>query len=516
MAPDEKEKQPEQLLEADDGSKCSLKVLLMKSHRILHVHCLLVLTSHLDLDASTNASAAAESSAAANPSGSAGPSATPDPSATAGPSAPTGPARPPAPPGLEPLPAPARLSIPPPALSSWPPAAPVGAQAPPRPATGVDVRAALANPAMDYFRQLLFQTPNLGDDFEQYNVIADMYNELHIGGTIVDAVLYLEAAYWNFGQALEDWARDDRLRTEHLNGNLTEDEFNSRLDRSNARGGDRFETGKLTPVVKTKKGEVRADFDHANFDHNNPRDILRLNRQRQEFFDRTIGALPCPPKGREGEWWHDLEKWEVERRYVLKDRNGEGFPGWINMADDHNRGFKNRRLPGLLEPPPHRAHNKITQHINRSALNKHKDKGQERHKLAQAGLDTVHQKRRQALQDAWDKRFSSTLEDIRILNQEDAFGRMPGAADASKIEKDDEGRKAAEAAAKAAAKAQEEADEARDAANILLNLYDADQRETRSKTNKGKGKMVDKGKGKAKESDEEDDEDAPGEYDDDY
>src|SRR5690242_122790 len=91
-----------------------------------------------------------------------------DQDASADPSAAAGPARPLPPPGLEPLPAPPRLPSPPPALASGPAAAPAGVPAPPRPATGVDMHAALANPAMDYFRQALFKTPNLGDDFDQY------------------------------------------------------------------------------------------------------------------------------------------------------------------------------------------------------------------------------------------------------------------------------------------------------------------------------------------------------------
>lgn len=325
--------------------------------------------------------------------------------------------QPPAPAPGQLLRAPARNPLPPAPPARYPPPPP----APQSRMTAHDVFHRLADPAMDYARQYLFQTPNLGNDARQRQVIADMYNEIAPIGSLTEAIEYLEAAYWNFGQALQDWQRVQRLERIIANGQaLRQDTRNSRLDRSNARGGNHFQVSKLKlEVKKADDTTITGNFDRDNFDQNKPRDVLRLNRLRQDFLDREIGPLACPPQGKAGEWWHDLEKWEVERRYVLRDRHASGFPGWSEMADEHNRGFQNHRLPGNLIAPPVRKHNKITQHINRSALNKHKEKGQERHKFAQRDIDADHDKRRRMLEDAWKSGFSATKEDLDALDEEE-------------------------------------------------------------------------------------------------
>jgi hypothetical protein len=206
---------------------------------------------------------------------------------------------------------------------------------------------------------------------------------------------------------------------------LVRDTLNSRLDRSNARGGAHFKVSKLKIEVKVAETDtVTETYSRPGFNHNDPCDILRLNRWRQSVFDREIGPLPCPPKGKEGDWWHDLEKWEVERRYVLRDPKSAGFPGWSEMADEHNFGFQNRRLPGSPLAPVVRKHNKITQHINRQGLNKHKDKGGDRHKHAQRDINADHDKIGRVLQDAFESGFSATKEDVDILDAEDAAATL--------------------------------------------------------------------------------------------
>lgn len=277
---------------------------------------------------------------------------------------------------------------------------------------------------MRYEREFLFRTPNIGNDLAQRQMMADMYNAIAPRGTLTDAILHLEDAFWNLGQALQDWQRVERLVARGP-GTLVQDALNSRLDRTNARGGRRFEPSKLTMTVKTRTGDQTFLQRAANFDANNPRDVLRLNRRRQEFLDRAIGPIPCPPQGKEGEWWHDLEKWEVEQRYLARDRHAAGFPNWSGMADEHNRAFAGRRLPGSVENPPPRPTNKITQHINRAALNKHKEKGHDRHKYAQRDLEAEHQRQRQVLATAWQEGFSSSLADVAALDQEDAAAAGP-------------------------------------------------------------------------------------------
>lgn len=288
------------------------------------------------------------------------------------------------------------------------------------PLTAADVHAHLNSPAMRSERDNLFQTPNLGNDPRQLQMIADLHGEIAPEGNLTDAILHLEGAYWNFGQAWQDWRRVSRLLA-RLPGTLVQDSLNSRLDRSNARGGRHFELSKLSMTVRTDQGTSTADFGRPVFDANNPRDVLRLNRRRHSFMDRTIGPIPCPPQGKAGEWWHPLEKWDVERRYVVRDRRADGFPGWAGISNEHNRTFSDLRLPGSVLPPVVRPPNKVTQHINRAALNKHKNKGHERHKLAQRDLGLAHGERRQTLAEAWQLGFSATKADLEALDQEDAL-----------------------------------------------------------------------------------------------
>ena len=310
-----------------------------------------------------------------------------------------------------------------------PPPAPLPQQAPVPTAVNAPLDAnsvlvLLASPKMRYEREFLLRTPNIGNDLGRRQMIADMYNAIAPRGTLTDAILHLEDAFWNLGQALQDWQRVERLLARGP-GTLVQDTFNSRLDRTNARGGRHFEESKFKITVKTRTGDQTFSHDRANFDRNNPRDVLRLNRRRQEFIDRTIGPIPCPPQGKVGEWWHELEKWEVEQRYLSRDRHAAGFPNWSAMADEHNRAFAGRRLPGSVELPPDRPTNKVTQHINRAALNKHKDKGNQRHKYAQRDLEAEHQQQRQQLSTAWQEGFSATQADVSALDQEDAAAAAP-------------------------------------------------------------------------------------------
>jgi hypothetical protein len=345
------------------------------------------------------------------PSGS-GPNNSQQPSNTGGP-----PSQPTPPPARQ-LPRPSRNPIPKAGPASYPP--------PPRNnwlrINADDVFTMLAQARNDWDRSYPLLTPGLGNDAAQRQVIADMYNEMGPHGSLIEAIQQLEYAFWNFGQAVQDWRRVRALENELAQGRtLHRDTNNTRLDRSNARGGDAFDVTKLTLKVTDKTGKkVTRSFDSPTFDHTNPRDILRLNRQRQRFLDDTIGPLICKPQGKAGEWWHPLEQRAVERRYAYSERTGK-FPDWNTAAADHNRAFRNRRLPNSVEAPSERPGNKITQHVNRAALNKVKDKGdaEARHKAAQEALTRKYEVQAQALEKAWKDGFSATLADVDAVEQED-------------------------------------------------------------------------------------------------
>jgi hypothetical protein len=166
--------------------------------------------------------------------------------------------------------------------------------------------------------------------------------------SILEAAIALEWANFNLGQALQDFLLDERLRALPRN-ELIQDKLNYSFELTPLQGGS-SSNGSVT--VQTSGGLAKYDSKARNpgFDPNNPTEVLRLNRDRRLWIERTIGHLPYPSKGR-GERWNPIAQWEAAERFVRDFLTAQGAqPGWATMAADHSKLLEGVKLPGQILP----------------------------------------------------------------------------------------------------------------------------------------------------------------------
>ncbi|ETN46008.1 uncharacterized protein HMPREF1541_00191 [Cyphellophora europaea CBS 101466] len=107
------------------------------------------------------------------------------------------------------------------------------------PVTADDVRELLHALEMADARTYTFITRNIPSNLRQLQIIARIYNNMGPTRTLTNAITTLEDADWNLGEALQNWRRIERLRGLPAEARR-QDQHNYMLDRSGARGGQRF------------------------------------------------------------------------------------------------------------------------------------------------------------------------------------------------------------------------------------------------------------------------------------